>query len=355
LKFAVARWRGGAAKHEKMQIAILTADSIRKNNGRETVSTRRRWLRYGVRTLLVFVTLLCVWLGWLMHGVQKQRSAAARLEQFDAELVYFPFFTMPPWNDILPPSVRRGLNAALPSDDWKRLTSVTIESADFRDEDLDIVANLPHLDHLRLPGTSITDAGLRRLASLKPTNLLLLDLMQTKITDDGLAQVSQLKRLEWLFLDGTKITDTGMEQVAKLADLENLWLDDTQVTDAGIAHLRSLRKLDELSLDRTSVTGACLEDLAATGSLRVLDLRETEVRGKGLAQLAALPKLELLILKDTPVSDADLPYLRQLSHVTVIWISGTKLSAEAIRQLPNARPVAARLGNAPAIVNRDGK
>jgi hypothetical protein len=319
-----------------------------------TAERKRRWLRFGLRTLLVLITLFCVWLGWFMHGVQKQRKAATRLEKHGARLVYFPFFTMPPWNDILPPSVRRGLNAALPSDDWKRLTSVRIESVDFRDEDLDIFADLPHLDRLRLPGTSITDAGLGRLASLKPTNLLLLDLMQTKVTDAGLAQVAKLKRLEWLFLAGTGITDSGLEQVAKLADLENLWLDDTQVTDAGIAHLRSLRKLDELSLDRTSVTGACLEHLAAMGSLRVLDLRETEVRGESLAKLAALPKLELLVLKDTPLSDADLPYLRQLSHVAVIWISGTKLSAEAIRQLPNARPVAARPGKLPQIGNRDG-
>jgi hypothetical protein len=317
-----------------------------------TATKKWRWLRFGLRTLLVLVTLLCVWLGWFMHGVHKQRTAVARLAEHGARFVYFPVFAMPPWNDILPHSARTRLNAALPSNDWRRLTSVQIENVDFRDEDLGILADLPHLDRLRLPGTSITDFGLSRLASLKPTHFVLLDLMQTKVTDAGLAEVAKLKGLEWLFLAGTKITDTGMEQVAKLADLENLWLDDTPVTDAGIAHLRSLRKLDELSLDRTAVTGACLDDLAAIKSLRVLDLRETLVRGEGLARLAALPKLELLILKDTPVSDADLPYLRQLSHVTVIWISGTKLSAEAIRQLPNARPVAAQ--PKPAIVNGDG-
>jgi hypothetical protein len=303
---------------------------------------KRRWLRFGVRTLLVLVTLFCVWLGWFMHGVHKQRKAAARLEKYGAELVYFPVFTMRPWNDILPRSVRRGLNASLPSDDWRRLTSVNVESADFQDKDLDILADLPHLDRLRLPGTSITDAGLQRLAGLKAGKLILLDLRQTKITDTGLAHISKMKRLEWLFLAGTGVSDAGMKEVSKLTNLEYLSLDDTQVTDAGIAHLRSLQKLDEFSLDGTPVTGACLEDLVEIKSLRVLDLRETEMQGEGLAQLAALPKLELLILNDTSVSDADLPYLRQLSHVAVIWVVGTKLSAEAIRQLPNARPVAAR-------------
>jgi hypothetical protein len=73
-----------------------------------------------------------------------------------------------------------------------------------------------------------------------------------------------------------------------------------------------------------------------------------------LAQLAALPKLEVLILKDTPVSDADLPYLRQLSHVSVLWVAGTKLTAEAIGQLPNAKSGAAQQPKSPSIVNSDG-
>jgi hypothetical protein len=51
-----------------------------------TATRNRRWLRFGLRTLLVLVTLLCVWLGWFMHGVQKQRKAAARLEKYGAEL-----------------------------------------------------------------------------------------------------------------------------------------------------------------------------------------------------------------------------------------------------------------------------
>ncbi|HEX2476136.1 MAG TPA: hypothetical protein VHK01_15400 [Lacipirellulaceae bacterium] len=319
------------------------------------MTTKRRWLRYGLRTLLVLITLLCVWLGWFMHGVHKQRKAAARLEKHGARLVYFPVFTMPPWNDILPRSVRASLNAALPSDDWRRLTSVTIENVAFQDKDLDIFADLPHLSRLRLPGTSITDAGLRRLASIKAGNLTLLDLRQTKITDAGLAQVSKLKRLESLFLAGTGITDTGLEHVAKLTDLEYLSLDDTQVTDAGIAQLRSLQMLDDLSLDRTTVTGACLAHLAAIKSLRVLDLRETQVQGEGLVRLAELPKLELLILKGTPISDADLPYLKQLSRVVSLWVAGTQLSAEAIRQLPNARTGAARPPRPPAIVDSGDK
>jgi hypothetical protein len=317
-----------------------------------TADRKRRWLRFGLRTLLMLVTILCVLLGWFMHGVQKQRKAAARLEKHGAIFDYFPAFAMQPWSNYCPGPMRARLNALLPSNDWKRLTGVDIGSPDFRDEDLEILRDLPYLDDLRLTNTSLTDAGLSRLASIEAENLRLLDLSHTEITDAGLAELSHLKGLGWLFLGGNGITDAGLKHVAKLADLEYLSLDDTRVTDAGIAHLRSLQKLDELSLDRTSVTGDCLEDLAATGSLRILDLRETEVRGEGLAQLARLPKLEVLVLNDTPVSDADLPYLRQLTHVVALWVRGTKLSAEAIAQLPNARTGAAQ--PQPAMVDGDG-
>jgi hypothetical protein len=38
----------------------------------------RRWLRYSIRTLLVAVTIVCVWLGWQWRIVQE-RKAVIRL------------------------------------------------------------------------------------------------------------------------------------------------------------------------------------------------------------------------------------------------------------------------------------
>src|SRR5262249_51539192 len=40
----------------------------------------RRWLRYSLRTLLVLVTVFCVWLGWQANIVQKRKAAIAELE-----------------------------------------------------------------------------------------------------------------------------------------------------------------------------------------------------------------------------------------------------------------------------------
>jgi hypothetical protein len=35
---------------------------------------KRRWLRFSVRTLLVTVTIFCVWLGWNLSELRQRRS-----------------------------------------------------------------------------------------------------------------------------------------------------------------------------------------------------------------------------------------------------------------------------------------
>ena len=42
--------------------------------------SKRRWLRFSVRTLLIAVTILCVWLGWQVSIVQDRRAMIKRIE-----------------------------------------------------------------------------------------------------------------------------------------------------------------------------------------------------------------------------------------------------------------------------------
>ena len=43
--------------------------------------SRRRWFRFSLRSLLVVVTVFCVWLGWEMHIVRGRRQALRWVEQ----------------------------------------------------------------------------------------------------------------------------------------------------------------------------------------------------------------------------------------------------------------------------------
>ena len=41
---------------------------------------RRRWFQFSLRTLMVLVTVLCVWLGLVSERARKQREAVAAIE-----------------------------------------------------------------------------------------------------------------------------------------------------------------------------------------------------------------------------------------------------------------------------------
>ena len=299
--------------------------------------SKKRWLRFRLRTLLVVLTMTCMWLGWLVHGVQQQRRAAAKAEKFNAYIVYHSFAMVPPWTDIVPPRMCGRIESLLPSNDWRRLTRVSIQTPEFKDEHISMFRGLPHLTHVCLPATGLTNAGLKQLADLHLRSLTVLDLSGTKITDAGLAHIRNMSRLEILLLSGNEIAGAGLKHLSGLTNLKWLSLEDTHVTDAAIKQLPSLPKLEELHLDRTDVTGACLTNLSAIQSLRMLDLGGTKVCGQELSNLARFRKLEVVILNDTPVSDSDVKYLQNARQIVALWINGTAISDEFVRKLPNAK------------------
>src|SRR5690242_13223957 len=88
---------------------------------------------------------------------------------------------------------------------------------------------------LNLANTSVTDAGLKGLASFK--NLRRLHLEKTGVGDEGLASVKGLAELQYLNLYSTKVTDKGLAHLGGLKKLKNVYLWQTAVTDAGAADL----------------------------------------------------------------------------------------------------------------------
>jgi hypothetical protein len=52
---------------------------------------RRRWFRYSLRTLLVFVTVACAGFGWLglkMRQAQRQEELAKAIDELGGGVVY---------------------------------------------------------------------------------------------------------------------------------------------------------------------------------------------------------------------------------------------------------------------------
>ncbi|MCU0879812.1 MAG: SUMF1/EgtB/PvdO family nonheme iron enzyme [Pirellulaceae bacterium] len=68
---------------------------------------------------------------------------------------------------------------------------------------------------LQLPGTRITDAGIRGWAAQQPA-MVHLNLAHTAISDAGLGELRQLKRLDYLNVTGTRATPEGIAALKKV-------------------------------------------------------------------------------------------------------------------------------------------
>jgi len=251
---------------------------------------KRRWFQFSLRTLLVFVLLVSVPLGWFamkMQRARQQKEAVEVILKVGGEVRYDYEFD----------ETGRLIPAAQPAGPlWLR----KLLGDDFF---CDVI-------WVDLSATRVTDAGVEHL--LKGlTSLEVLWLMDTNVTDVGLEHLQGLNSLNSLGLSGTQLTDAGLEHLESLTSLEHLGLHETSVTGEGFKHLKGLTSLVSLCLRFTNVTDAGLEHLKGLTNLACLDLRSTQVTDDGLENLKGLNCLESLGLAETDVTHEGVQRLQE--------------------------------------------
>jgi hypothetical protein len=128
------------------------------------------------------------------------------------------------------------LRTILPGERDLEFTAATAGAA-FGDAELRQLGSVGNdLSWLDLSRTAITDAGLQVLANMP--NLQHLDLRATAVGDDGLKALAGLKKLETLGLYGTRVTDAGLKTLQGLPSLRRLYVGGTPVTEPALAALR---------------------------------------------------------------------------------------------------------------------
>jgi hypothetical protein len=172
----------------------------------------RRYLRFSVRGLIVFVLVIAVGLGWIVRSAHIQRDAVAAIKKAGGSVFYS-------WQWDHGHSILRGRPWA-PSwlveftgvEFFGHVTGVNLEgSSGPADTVLAEVGQLNQLQILSLSNASVTDAGLAHLKEL--TNLDFLGLRNTQVTDAGLVHLKGLTNLSDLVLNGTQVTDAGMNEL----------------------------------------------------------------------------------------------------------------------------------------------
>ncbi len=136
-------------------------------------------MQFGLRTLLIAVTAVCLALGIVCDRAYRQKRAVDAIVARGGRVSYREAGV---WLTLDRPWLGR--------DFFQPVTKVFWAGAAIEDEDLACVRALPGLEMLTLASTPVTDAGLRHLESLHAAALI--DLRFTQVTDGGAARLRRV-------------------------------------------------------------------------------------------------------------------------------------------------------------------
>lgn len=278
-----------------------------------TKKPRRRWLQFGLRSLLMAMTTFGVWLGVHMQRVRRQKEGVQAIREFGG-CVHYDFQAAPKpigwqYDSRIEPPLPKWLLSRLGEDFFYNVVEVnlvydsTLGSAkanpNVTDAALTNLDSFPKLRGLYLKETQATDDSLRLVGKLKG----LIDLYMwdaATITDEGIAHLSGLSNLKSIHVSNSQIGDESLRVLGGLPVMQRMVLQGNHFTDHGLAHLQGCDSLHELWIGMgPTITDAGMTSLRHLTNLEILDLSDTRVTGYGLAQLADLTKLKTLYLSGT--------------------------------------------------------
>ena len=251
-----------------------------------TLQTTSRYMRLSVRSFIVLIFVIGVWLGWIVRRAQFQRDVVAVIRKAGGAVCY----------DWRWRNGHLNRNGKPLWPDWL----VDRVGADFFGDIVLVELNNP------------TDADLILAGNLRRLDAIVLKGRVGQVTNDGLANLASLTRLNQLQLGSTAIDDIGLDRVSGLTSLRSLSLDSTKISDAGLKKLKRLTQLTYLSLQSTNITDGGLAELSGLVNLESLDLRHTAVSDAGLKHLKGMKRLTYLYVSDTMVTGAGLRRLQKV-------------------------------------------
>jgi hypothetical protein len=289
-------------------------------------------MRYRLRTLLIVITMLGIWMGVEVRGARRQASAVSEIQKLGGWVLYD--FEYDPqvsgtsrklngrsW-------VPRWVSARIGVDWFHTVVAVNMvydlrpgggrtDNREFNDAVKGILAGVPHLRQLFLK--------------------------DTQTTDECLAAISRLHRLERLYCwNAVQVTDAGLAHLRKLPKLKDVHLSNSQITDESLGVFGDMVQMRALSLQQNAFTDRGLARLTKLNHLKELwiDMGPTDITDQGLAYLENLQTLEVLAIQDTHATQEGVDTLK-------LAIPGLKqvLYSAATRPRPGTESDARQISN----------
>jgi len=140
------------------------------------------------------------------------------------------------------------------------------------------------------------DINLDKLRELLPisSQILALNLMETRLKDDAFPIIEQLTTLTSLILSDNPFGDAAMPSISSLSKLRSLEMVHTKVTDVGLESLLPLKNLEKLDAGCNLFRNAGIRTISQIPSLIDVDVRACEFDATVLPLFFGLPKLQRL-------------------------------------------------------------
>jgi hypothetical protein len=221
-----------------------------------------RWLRFSLRTMMVFVTLFCFSLGLNSIRVRanRQREAVERLRSIKAVVLY-DYETDDLGSFINPKRVQK------PGPEWLVnflgvdwfATAVHVTAHEIDDGAVEALADLPNLKLLHVVETP--PSLFQVVGRLNALRVLELERNRTPfrpLIDDDWKGFENLRQLRHLTLDGFHVKDPALVHLKAATQLEVIKLRHTRISNAGLENLEGLEALRHIDLVGSRVSDACL-------------------------------------------------------------------------------------------------
>ena len=265
------------------------------------VKSRRRWLRFGLRSLLVLMSVIAITFAFVLDAVRRDERAIAAIEAVDGEVFRDPSATGKYLRYVLPESLSDQLSSS-----WFN----TVKHVDFSQSDatdVSMLEDLPAIKYLCLQCTDVTDfAPITKLQNLRSISF------ECTLVND-LSPLVHCPKLEQVYLCYIRSDrkSLNLEPLSHLKKLERLDLSTAPVSDISV--LSECRSLRRLSIRRTNVRS--IEPLRGMQNLKHLEIDDLELDDLDVLLTLKLDELEI------DAADVDDSFRQKLTaiHKRIYW------------------------------------